>query len=249
MKYLVTMAAVAFLVLPVSPAAAQELDPVVEEIVGLWRLEFTDPNDVDQEPLIAVGRIYDELVAWYVGQGALELFDEPQPFTGVALTDDALVMTISPKEQPDVTVTFEGTSDEQGKCYGTATYEASDGETGSWEFTGEMVDMSEWDEVQVWTISFVSPDDLEKHEAEITGVGIGDQVYAWFSSEYFELPATECSIEGDQVEMTLTAQTLDGDDVEVTFRGTFDGDSIKGEAEYDVDGDTGTFAFSGERKD
>ena len=76
MKYLVTMAAVAFLVLPVSTAAAQELDPVVEEIVGLWRLEFTTPDDVDREPLIAVGRIYDELVAYYVGEGALEMFDE-----------------------------------------------------------------------------------------------------------------------------------------------------------------------------
>lgn len=249
MKYLVSMSAVAFLVLPLSAVAAQELDPVVEEIVGLWKLEFTTPDDVDREPIIAIGRMYDKLVAWYVAEGSLEAFEKPEPFKGVRLTDEALLMTITPPQEPGVTVTFKAEpGDEEGTCRGTATYESSDGETGAWGFKGAKVAMSVWDEVQVWTISFVSPDDSEKHEAEVTAVGLGDKVYAWFSSKAFELPATDCTLDGDQATLTLVAETLDGTPVKVTFGGTVDGDSIKGEAEYDADGDTGTFAFSGSLK-
>ena len=56
------------------------------------------------------------------------------------------------------------------------------------------------------------------------------------------------TLDGDNVVMFLTAQTHEGTSVDVTFRGTLSGDDVSGQVEYDLDGDTGSFGFTGRRK-
>ncbi len=196
---------------------------------------------MQRTPTIIVGRQHDELVAWYIEK------EEPEAFKQVELKDESLVLTFRPKEYPDLMVTLEGRLDADNACSGTGTYTASDGERGSWEFTGKRVELSEFDEVTTWNIRFDSPDG-KRHQALVTVLAKQDKLYAWYSSDDYEIPAQEFRQDGDNVVMSLTTKTEEGSPLDVTFRGRVDGDNVKGDLEYKMDGESGTLEFSGERK-
>jgi hypothetical protein len=238
MKYLLSLAAVAYLALTAN--AATDLDGAAKDIVGAWKLDFTTPDDVQRTPLVVVGRQHQELVAWYVEN------ETPQAFQTVSLQDDALSLTIRPQQRPDVTVTLEARLDGDGVCSGTGTFVADDGDMGSWTFRGRRAAMSEFGNVDTWSLSFVTPDN-QQHQATVAVVSKDDQVYAWYSSEKYELPA-KMNTDGDQVVMSMATTTQTGEKVDVTFRGTVTGDRVAGEAEYDLEGEKGTFLFRGARK-
>ena len=98
-----------------------------------------------------------------------------------------------------------------------------------------------------WNLSFVTPDG-QQHNPTVTVVSTGSKYYAWYSGKDHELPAFKLSVDGDRVEMKLSAETAEGEKVDVTFRGTVNGDKIAGSAEYDVEGESGEFSFKGARK-
>ena len=105
------MAVLALFALPV---AAADLDLVAKDIVGVWRLDFTTPDDVEMTPTVIVGRQHDELVAWYIGKE-----QKLQAFKNVRLKDEAVLLTIVPEERGgEVTVTFEAKLKEDGVCHG-----------------------------------------------------------------------------------------------------------------------------------
>ena len=240
MKYLLSIAAVALFALPLEAATHQELDSTAK-IIGAWKMSFTTPDDVKRNPIIIIGRQQQQLVAWYVEK------DKPEAFKEVRLKDDALLLTIRPKERPDVTVTLDAKLKKDGVCYGTGTFVTDSGETESCEFQGKRVAMSEFDDVMTWNLSFVTPDEQQR-KAVVTVLSKKEKLYGWYSSKEYELPATELSKNGDKVVMSITAKTHDGENVDVTFRGTVAGDQITGDAKYELDGDTGSFPFRGERK-
>ena len=178
--------------------------------------------------------MYQELVAWYVEQ------DKPESFKKVRLDDDTLSLTFRPKEREDVEVTFKARLAEEDVCVGEATYQSDDGDAGSWEFKGKRVSESDFDETEKWQLSFVTPDE-QRHEATVTVVAKNDQLYGWYSSNDFDLPAQKFAKDGDKVVMSMKVKTRDGANVDVTFRGTVDADRVNGEADYDLEGDTGSF--------
>ena len=106
---------------------------------------------------------------------------------------------------------------------------------------------SDVDEVQQWHLEFVTPDG-EDREAMITVVSKGEHVHGWYTSKEYDLPAQKMKVKGEHVELTLNTKTPDGQSIEVTFRGEVDGKQVKGTAEYDLEGNTGSFPFSGSRK-
>ena len=63
----------------------------------------------------------------------------------------------------------------------------------------------------------------------------------------FPVPGPPVSVQGDRVEVKMVAETPDGASVEVTFRGTVVGDEVKGDAEYRLKDDTGSFPFQAKR--
>ena len=143
----------AVLALSASPLAAADLDLVAKDIVGVWRLDFTTPDDVEMTPTVIVGRQHDELVAWYIGKE-----QKLEAFKDVHLKDEAVLLTIVPEEREgEVTVTVEAKLKEDGVCHGEAEYTTTDGDSGTFEFTGKRA--SDFDEITKWELSFVTPDD------------------------------------------------------------------------------------------
>lgn len=239
MKRLVMLTAIACLVSP-AVAARADSDDVDKEVLGVWKLEFTAPDGVARTPIVIVGRQYEEYVAWYVGD------DGPESFTNVQLKDDTLVGAIKPKEQPDVTVKLEAKLKAENECEGTGKFTSADGDTGSWKFTGKRIGLSEFDDVMTWKLSFTTPDE-KQHTPTVTVVEKDGEFYAWYSGKDHELPALKLTVDGDHVEMKMAADSPEGAKVDVTFRGTVDGDSIKGDAEFRIEGESGSFPFTGQR--
>lgn len=239
MRVLCLFAVMAFL----APAASgAELDDSIKDIVGVWRLDFTSPDDVHRTPVVVVGKQNDELVGWYVGK------DNRQPFESIRLKDETLLLTIIPKkERGDVTVTFAAKLKKDGQCHGQAKYTNDSGDSGTWDFTGKRLSPSDFGEVAQWSLSFVTPDDQQR-EATITVLKNGEKLYGWYSSKEYEIPATEIHKVGDSVILRISTKTPEGAKVDVTFRGAVAGDSVKGNAEYELEGNTGSFAFTGTRK-
>lgn len=239
MKRIVLMTAFACLVSPAMSVRADS-DDVDKQILGAWKLEFTAPDGVERTPTVIVGRQYEKYVAWYIGD------EQPESFKDVQLKDDMLVGTIRPKERPDVTVTLEAKLKAENECEGTGKFESADGETGSWKFTGQRIGLSEFDEVMTWKLSFVTPDD-QQHSPTITVVSKDSELYAWYSGKDVELPALRISVDGDRVEMKMIGESSEGAKVDVTFRGTVDGDNVKGDAEFRIESENGSFSFTGKR--
>lgn len=221
----------------VAKAAPSDVD---KQVLGPWKLQMTTPDGVDRDPTVIVGRQFEKYVAWYVDD------DEPQRFKEVRIEDDTLVGTIRPQERPEIRVTLRARLSGENACEGTGEYRAESGDSGSWSFTGKRVPLSSFDEVMTWKLSFVSPDG-ERHDPTVTVVTKNSKHYAWYSGSDHELPASSIRVDGDRVEMKIAAETAEGTKVDVTFRGTVDGDRVEGNAEYDLEGDTGSFPFTGKR--
>lgn len=237
-----TLCLIAVLAFVATPTRGAELDDAVKDIIGPWKLEFTTPDDVERAPMVVVGRQNDDLVAWYIEKG------KPEAFKEVRLEDETLLLTIVPEERGgEVTVTFAAKLKEEGKCHGEAKYTTDSGDSGTWDFTGERIKPSSADEVSKWNLSFVTPDDKQR-EATVTVVARGETLYGWFSSKEHDIPASKVVKNGDSVELTISTKTAQGSKVDVTFRGTVNGDSVKGDANYDMGGETGSFPFTGTRK-
>ncbi len=216
-------------------------DQTDQQILGAWVLDLTDPEGVHRTPAVVVGRQYDRYVAWYLGN------DQPEPFRDLELKGDTLVGTIQPKDFPSVTVDVEAKLIGDDRCAGTAKFrEGASGVTGSFRFSGQRVPMTAFDEVTTWNLRFTAPDG-EQHEVTVTVVTKDDKMYAWFSGPDHELPARNINVQGDDVQVKLTAETERGQAIDVTFRGVVSGETVKGTAEFQVGGESGTIPFQGER--
>lgn len=221
---------------------AADLATVSKEIVGAWRLEFTAPDGVHRSPIVIVGRQGEELAAWYADQG------EVQEFKNAKLVDDALQLTIVPQDhQGQVTVTMKAKMAGEGKCEGDAEFTTQGGEKGEWKFTGERMKPAEFQDVSQWNLSFTTPDS-QSRQATVTVLNKDGKTYGWYSSDEFEIPAKEVKIDGDRVKLAIEGKMPGGTKVQVTFHGTVTGDQVKGDADYELDGNSGSFAFTGKRK-
>ena len=236
MRLFLSMAALALTALP---ASADELESAAKEIVGVWKLDFVTPDGDRLTPMVVVGRQRQELIAWAAQKEELQAFED------VCLKDDSVVATIKPKEYGgDLTVTLEAKLEEKDVCCGKGKYAFDNGESGTFDFTGERIPVSKLEKVTQWNLSFMTPD-YERHDALVTLVAVGDKQYGWYSGKDYELPILKASVKGEKVVMSVTTITEDGAKVDVTFRGTVEGNSVKGTAEYNLEGDTGSFSFSG----
>ncbi|MFO7908313.1 MAG: hypothetical protein ACQESR_25845 [Planctomycetota bacterium] len=210
-----------------------------KEVIGPWQLKFTTPEGEQETPLVVVGWQHGQYLAWHV-KG-----DQMQSFKDVKLQGDALVGTIEPREEAGFTLTVKARLAGRNKCAGVINYR-SDQESGSLTFTGHRIALSSLDEVQTWKLDFVAPDHTT-YAPTVTVVSENDNLYAWLSGESHELPASRITVDGDRVEMRLTAESADGEDVDLIFRGTVKGETVKGKVQYDAPADTGSFPFSGKR--
>ena len=224
------------------PASATEFDDDVKRIAGAWRLDLTDPDGVHRTPIILVGRQNEELVAWYVDG------EEPEQCKDVHLEGETLLLTIQPREfDKDVTVTFEGELTKENQCAGTAKYASTDGDSGSLDFSGARITPAEFRNVNRWALDFTTPDD-ERRKAAVILLSSDEEWYGWYSSDKYELPVREITNEAGRVVFSVSAKTDSGAEFEVTFRGDVEGESIRGNAEYDLEGDTGSFSFTGRKQ-
>ena len=193
-------------------------------------------------PMVVIGRQRQELVGWVAEDEELQAFEK------VCLEGETVVATIKPKQYDgDVTVTLEARLSTDDVCRGKAKYTASDGDSGSFSFTGERIPVSRMDDLARWNLSFMTPD-YERHEALVTLVPVGDKEYGWYSGKDYELPILKASSQGGKLVISVTAQTEGGVKVNVKFQGTVEGDRVNGTAEYKMPGDSGSFAFSGKLK-
>ena len=240
MKRIVALTVLVCVGLPVLVSQADTNDDA-KHVVGPWQLKMTTPDGQARAPVVVVGRQYDEYVAWYFGK------DGPEALKRVRLKDDSMVGTLKPKELPGVTVKLEARLKGDNACEGVGTYRDSDGDSGSWEFTGKRIALSFFDEVTEWQIEFVTPE-FERHSATVTIVSKGSQLYAWYSGKDRELPALDVKVDGDKGVMKMCTVTRDGEKIDLVFRGTVDGDRIEGDIEYKLSDETGSFPFTAKRK-
>lgn len=233
---------IAVFALAVQTADKVDVREVSKEIVGAWKLDFQTPEYEQRTPIAIVGRQHEEMVAWYVGEDGIE------PFTKVQLADDALHLTIRPKEYyGDVTAKLVARIVEPGACAGTIEYAEVGGDKGTLEFTGKKIAIDSFEEVQEWELDFVSPDG-EQRRPRITAVMHEEKLYGWYSSDDYELPAKKLTNDGDEIVMEISAKTPDGEKIDLTFRGMLDGNRISGDAEWKMEYETGSFPFSGRQK-
>jgi len=240
MKRIVTLTVLTSIAMSASLLQADTRD-VDKQILGPWQLTMTTPDGQTREPVVLVGRQYEDYVAWYVAD------DQAEAMKDVQLKDDTLVGTIEPKDHPGITVTLEARLTDDNACEGVGKYQSADGLSGSWEFAGKRFALAEFDDVAEWQMEFVTPE-YEKHAATVTVVSKGGELYAWYSGKDHELPILDIKIDGDQGVMKMSTETRDGTKVDLLFRGTEDGDEIKGDVEYNVGGETGSFPFTAKRK-
>ena len=243
MRSYLSFVAVVAIAMPVVAAkpTATPVESAAKQIVGAWKLEFTTPDNVERTPIVLVGRQHQELVAWYVDN------EKPEAFKKVRLDEDELLLTIRPKERKDIEVTFKASLKKEDVCAGEATYRSDDGDSGSWDFKGKRASESDFDATEKWNISFVTPGDVHR-KATVTVLARKDRLYGWYSSKELDLPATKFTKDGNKVVMSMQTKTKDGAKVDVTFRGAIDGNSVEGDAEYDLEGETGSVPFEGKRK-
>jgi hypothetical protein len=227
----------------VLPAVAADFEPEAKDIVGAWRLKYTTPEAEDKLSAIIVGLQNGEFAAWFMGEGITK--GDVQPIKKVEIKDDTLELTFRPKSRADqVEVTLKAKLDKKDVCSGVVEYAANDGETGEFKFTGKRLGEADFDDAQAWKLKFTGPDEIERTPTVMVGT-LGEQLFAWYSSEGYELPATNITLTDDKVAMSISAQTPDDETIDVTFTGTVSGDQVKGEAEYELAGQTGTFDFTG----
>lgn len=239
MKHWVSMIALACFVFPTAMTRADS-GKMDTRVLGPWKLQLTLPDGEQQEQIVLLGRQYDEYRAWRVGKTGLE------PFLNVKLDEDVLTGNIKPKDAPGITVTLKAQLDGESRCKGTGRYHSEDGDSGEFSFSGERINPASLDDVSQWKLQFVSPDD-ETHKATLTVIEHGDKLHAWYSGKDHDIPVSEITVDGNRVTMKVTAVTRDGSKVNVTFRGTVDDQTVTGTVEYQLDGESGTFSFSGKR--
>lgn len=228
-----------FVMLGTLNAAAADIKAIAPDVVGAWRSDFTTPDGEHRTPTVVVGRQHEELVAWYIDK------DESQAFKSVTIKDDALELTIDPRGQNGkVTVKLVAKADGDHRCTGKGEYSLADGETGCWDFHGERIDPADLPHVAEWKLKFTTPDGAS-HEPTIHVLERGDTLYGWYISDDYELLAKTLKVEGDRATLSIAAKTADNVKVDVTFQGTIDGSTIDGTANYNLDGERGSFPFSG----
>ncbi len=237
------LAVTTLLTLFVLPAGAADQQPEIKDVVGLWQLEFTSPDEIQRKPTVVVGWNLDKFVAWYIEDGVAK--GTPEAFEIVSVKDDTLQLSFKPQELGGgITVKFDAKLQDQGTCAGTGEYTSTEGDSGSWEFKGKKMPTSDFEDAQTWKLSFTGPDDVARTPM-VTVATIGEKLYAWYSGKDYELPATEITATDDQVVMTISAKTPDGEDITLKYTGTIDGENVKGEAQYELAGESGSFPFEG----
>ncbi len=223
------------------PASAANVKAIAPEVVGAWRLSFTTPDGVVRTPTVVVGRQRDELVAWYIDKG------EPEAFKDVRVNDESLELTIVPREKDGkASVKLVAKANGDGRCCGNAECCLADGDTAKWEFTGERIDPADLNHVAQWKLSFTTPEG-ETHEPTLHVFAKGEALYGWCIGDDYELLAKSLKVEGDRATLAMSAKLADGAVANVTFRGTIDGANVSGDADYDVEGDRGSFTFIGKQ--
>lgn len=239
MKRIAIFTALACIALPVVALQADTSD-IDKQIIGAWQLKMTTPEGESREPIVLIGRQFDAYTAWYVGDNGLEAMQNVQ------LNDDLLVGSIKPQERPEMTVTLQARLDGKDSCAGVGKYRSSGGDSGSWKFAGKRLSLSSFDDVSTWKLNFTTPE-YESHSATVSVISKGGDYYAWYSGDDHELPAQQVTVNNNQITMKLSAATRDGTQVELTFRGNVNGDEVKGNAEYKLSGETGSFPFTAKR--
>jgi hypothetical protein len=226
-----------------APATGQvDVKEVSKDVVGAWKLDFMTPEYERRTPIAIVGRQRDEMVGWYVGAKGIE------PFSKVQFAEDALHLTIKPKEyNGEVTATLVARLEKPGASAGTIEYADISGDKGTIKFTGKKITLDSFEDVFEWELDFVTPDQIQRRP-RVTAVMHEEKLYGWYSSEEYELPVTKLTNEGDDVVMELSAKTADGEKIDLTFRGVLGGNQISGEAEWKMEYDSGSFPFTGRLK-
>lgn len=235
MKLLVSLG---LLLLGAASASAANENAIAPQVVGAWQLDVSTPDGVDRSPIIVVGRQHDELLAWYIDEG------DPEAFESVRVSGDSLELTIVPREQGgNATVKLIAQANGPDRCYGDLEYRLTNGETGTCEFTGKRID-AELNRVARWSLSFTTPEG-EHHDSTLDVFEHGDTLYGWYTGDDYKLLAKSLTVEDDQAKLAISAKLADGSIADVTFQGVIDGTSVSGDALYDVEGDRGSFQFTG----
>lgn len=169
-------------------------------------MKYTTPDAGDKTSAIIVGLQNGEFAACYTDNGIAKA--DVEAVKKVEIKDNSLELTFRPKSREDqAEVTLKATMEKQDVCSGVAKYAADDGETGEFKFTGKRLGESDFDEVQSWKPKFIGPDKIERTPTVMVGT-LGEQLFAWYSSEGYELPATNIMLTDDKVAMPISARHL-----------------------------------------
>ncbi|MCA9168391.1 MAG: hypothetical protein KDB23_12010 [Planctomycetales bacterium] len=222
-------------------ASAVDVKTLAPEVVGAWHLSFTTPDGEQRTPVVVVGRQKDEFVAWYVDK------DEPQPFKSVAVKEDGLeLMIVASEKDHGATVKMLAKPDGNNRCSGKAEYTLPGGDTGSWDFRGERVELAKLPHVSQWKLNFTTPDG-EVHEPTVHIFDKAGTLYGWYAGDEYELLAKDVKVTGDRAALSISVKLPDGNTANVTFRGKIDGSNVQGDAEYELGGSQGSFPFTGKQ--
>src|SRR5262249_61447954 len=111
---------------------------------------------------------------------------------------------------------------------------------------GAAADIRPGDLVGTWNLTFTDPDGREYAPVLVLSRD-GDHLKGMLNQlGGADLAAKEVSLKGGELTFQVSG-THEGTPYTLTFRGKPEGDSIRGEVEYQHEGNTGSFAFEGKR--
>jgi hypothetical protein len=131
---------------------------------------------------------------------------------------------------------------EGDKLAGSAEYDLS-GQTGTAEIEGKRGTAASV--AGSWSIT-IAGENGETYETKAKLTQDGDTISGDYEGPAGEAKISDAKLEGDKLSFTV-ARERDGQKLVLNYKGTLDGDTLKGDVEFDFNGDTRTTTFEAKR--
>jgi hypothetical protein len=208
-------------------------------IEGVWKLAFTLEDGKKMQPTIHVKQVGDKFTGDYVGITGKKFSAKDVKFKEGELTFDT-------QDEADHEILFHYTGKMTGdKLKGTVAWVGDGNQKKSLALDGEKSKKQTADVNGTWKLK-VATKDGSTFEPTLKLVQTGGAVSGTYTGEQGDTPLTDALVLGDEFTFEVTRQK-DGKVYKLRYQGKVNGDTLKGNVDYNFDGISGFVDFEGKR--
>lgn len=206
-------------------------------LAGLWELVATADAGTF-EPKLHLKHDGDKLEGLYIWSDGVEANIENVKIDGKSLAFKVEHDLGGEKVVVEYSVTIDGDA-----LAGSADYDLS-GQTGTAKIEGKRAKAA--DVAGTWKIALTT-DDGQSFDVTAKFERDGESLKGTYSGPAGDADISDIQVDGDKVKFKVVRER-DGQEIVVEYSGQIEGDAIKGKADFDLAGQTGTFTFEGKRQ-